>query len=80
MFEAKITTPDDGRTRRYIGMTDNSFKERYRNHKKSFDHHIYARETELSKFAWELKESGQKYNLKWLILKQAAAYTPGYLM
>ncbi len=30
MFEAKITTPDDGKTIRYIGMTANSFKERYR--------------------------------------------------
>ncbi len=40
----------NGKTKRYIGMTANSFKERFPNHKKSFDHPMYARETELSKY------------------------------
>ena len=46
VYEVKITTPDDEKTKRCIGMTANLFKERFRNHKKSFDHQIYARETE----------------------------------
>jgi hypothetical protein len=39
-------------------MTANYFKERYRNHKKSFTNATYKNETELSKYIWKLKQSG----------------------
>ena len=58
-------------------MTSTSFKERYRNHTKSFKNAKYSKETELSKYVWKLKENGRKFNLKWSILKRAAAYSPG---
>ena len=43
-------------------MTSNTFKERYRNHLKSFKHPQYSSETELSKHVWNLKNDGK--NLK----------------
>ena len=55
VYKAQITSPSDGRTKEYIGMTAKPFKERYGNHKKSFKHESYERETELSKYVWKLK-------------------------
>jgi hypothetical protein len=34
VYQAEVTTRDNGEIKHYIGMTANSFKERYRNHKK----------------------------------------------
>ena len=48
VYKAEIAS-QNGTVKTYIGMTSNSFKERYRNHLKSFNHHQYSSETELSK-------------------------------
>ena len=55
IYKAVVTSLDDGLKKEYIGMTANSFKERYRNHKKYFNLIRYEKETELSKYIWELK-------------------------
>ena len=46
VYKAEITS-QNGTVKTYIGMTSNSFKERYRNHLKSFNHRQYSSETEL---------------------------------
>ena len=56
-------------------MTANPFKERYRNHTKSFKDKKYANETELSKYIQDLKEKKRVFTIKWEILKRAATYT-----
>ena len=38
VYQADVTTDDNNETRSYIGITANRFKERYRNHIKSFQH------------------------------------------
>jgi hypothetical protein len=59
-------------------MTANSFKERYRNHKKSFTNATYMNETEMSKYIWKLKQNGRHFSLTWsLILRHAAPYSSG---
>lgn len=58
-------------------MTANRFKERYGNHKKSFNDRRYKYEIELSKYVWKLKESGKDYDIKWSIVKRAPSYTAG---
>ncbi len=67
----------DGEIKEYIGMTANRFKERYNNHRKSFNLIKYEKETELSKFIWKLKKNHQKFSISWSILKRAPAYTSG---
>jgi hypothetical protein len=47
---AKIAAEDNGETRHYIGITATTFKERFRNHEKSFNIATYANDTELSKY------------------------------
>ena len=75
--EDMVTTTDDENTKEYIGMTANTFKERYANHKTSFNLYNHSSDTKLSKYVWSLKRSRRNYNIKWSILKRAAAYTPG---
>ena len=48
VYKATIFTGNTQDTKHYIGMTSNTFKERYRNHIKSFTHKKYSNETELS--------------------------------
>ena len=73
VYKAEVKT-SDGETREYIGMTANSFKERYYNHKKSFNLEKYEKETELSKFIWRLKRSNVNYRISWSILKRAPVF------
>jgi hypothetical protein len=61
----------------YWGNSWGEFKDRYRNHKKSFELQRYANKTELSKHIWKLKRSGRPYNTIWSILKKAAQYASG---
>ena len=77
VYKAEIKSENNGTIKTYIGMTSNTFKERYRNHLKSFKHPQYSSETELSKHVWNLKNDGKKFEIKWSIVRRAQAYTPG---
>ena len=57
----------------YIGAAEN-FKQRYRNHIKSFRHEQYQKETALSKYIWTLKSNNQNYSIDWNILKRTSGY------
>ena len=60
-----------------FGMTANGFKQRYRNHRKSFSNEEYKNETELSKHNWRLKRSNRNFTVCWAILSRASAYQSG---
>ena len=77
VYHAKITAEDNEETRHYIGITATTFKERFRNHQKSFNIATYANDTELSKYIWSLKKSNRPYKIKWTILKHSSAYRSG---
>ena len=57
VYKATINIGNTQDTKNYIGMTSNTFKERYRNHIKSFTRNKYSNETELSKHVWHLKQN-----------------------
>jgi hypothetical protein len=63
VYKATISTSNINDTRHYIGMTASTFKERYRNHIKSFTHKKYSNETELSKHVWHLKQNNKDFNI-----------------
>ena len=44
-----------------------TFKERFGNHKKDFNHKQHGKNTELSKYTWSLKDAKIPYTIKWLI-------------
>ena len=55
VYQAEVITKDSSERKTYIGITATTFKDRYRNHKKSFDDIKYKNNTELSKRIWNLK-------------------------
>lgn len=63
VYKATISTSNINDTKHYIGMTSSTFKERYRNHIKSFNHKKYSNETELSKHVWQLKQNNIDFGI-----------------
>jgi hypothetical protein len=70
VYKATVKT-EAGNDRSYIGITGGTFKLRYANHKKSFKHEKYEKETELSKFIWGLKRKGEDFAINWEIVKKS---------
>ena len=60
----------------YIGLTSNTFKTRLGNHKKSFNHRKYGKETTLSRKIWELKDEGYEYDISWKMMERAQPFSP----
>ena len=77
VYKATINTSNANDTKHYIGMTSSTFKERYRNHIKSFTHKKYSNETELSKHIWHLKQNKTDFTIKWSIIKKSISYAGG---
>ena len=71
----KTTAADEGI--HYIGLTENTFKERWDQHKNSFKHENKANSTELSKYVWELKKKGTTPIISWEIIDHARPYNNG---
>ena len=69
VYKAIVITNNTQDTNYYIGMTSNTFKERYRNHIKFSTHKKYSNETELSKHVWHLKQNQTDFTIKWTIIK-----------
>ena len=53
IYKASVNTTTN---KYYYGTCENTFKERYNNHKSSFRNKSREKNTELSKYVWELKE------------------------
>ncbi len=77
VYKATVTTSNTNSTKHYIGITASTFKERYRNHIKSFNHKRYSNDTELSKYIWKLKDNKQDFDMTLSVLKQSISYTGG---
>ena len=62
----------------YVGLTENTFKDRLYKHKNSFKYRSKNNYTELSKCIWDLKDRGTiDVNVKWDILAHATPYQNG---
>ena len=73
IYQATVETNDKIET--YVGLTENQFKTRYRNHKASFNNSQKRTNTELSKYIWSLKDTNTPYNIKWSILNHTKPYS-----
>ena len=63
VYQATVTTEDNKPNQTYVGLTENSFKTRYANHKASFNHPNKRMSTELSKHIWNLKDSNINFRI-----------------
>ena len=61
----------------YIGLTENSFKDRLYKHKNSFRYESKKNATEPSNFVWENKHANTETSLEWKMLDKAKSYEPG---
>ena len=76
IYEAVIIDSKQNKFK-YIGKSSTTFIERYRNHKKDIKHKVYQKNCELSKKAWELKDSGIEYKIEWKLRTLSKSYQPG---
>ena len=66
----------NGKSAEYIGSTKPRFKQRYGNHKKSFSHSNYRKETALSTYVWN-QGLNPTPNISWKFLKKCDTYQLG---
>ena len=74
IYQATATRKDNNTTETYIGLTENDFKTRYRNHTASFRHAKHRNSTELSKHIWTLKDNNIEHFISWRILASHSPY------
>ena len=74
LYQATVTTDDNRPSQTYVGLTENTFKTRFNNHKASLDTYQKRNSTELSKYLWDLKRDNVDYSIRWKILKRAKSY------
>ena len=75
IYQATLT-PAQAQAETYIGLTATTFKVRLGNHKKSFNHERYSKETTLSQRIWELKRENIDYELSWKLIDRAKPFSP----
>ena len=77
VYQAEVTTKDQSDRKTYTGMTATTFKDRYRNHKNSFDDIKHENDTELSKHVWKLKLNNKQFSINWSILSRGNSIKAG---
>ena len=76
-YSAEVTSnlPNYG-TKIYKGICATTWKERFGNHKKSFNNEEYEKETALSVEIWRIKRAGGEFHIKWSKESTKRSYTP----
>ena len=62
--------------RLYKGITERAFKDRYKEHKKTFNNRRYENDSELSKEIWQIKDAGGVPEIKWKVVRKTRTYNP----
>ena len=74
IYQANVTRTDNNTSQSYIGLTENDFKTRYRNHTSSFRHAKHRNSTELSKHIWSLKDNNIEHSISWRVISNSSSY------
>lgn len=77
IYQGTTTNTTTGNKDTYIGLTENTFKTRYTQHKSSFKLNHKRSSTALSEHIWSLSEKHMTYTLDWEILAHCRPYKPG---
>ena len=74
VYDCCVPSPEPRKI--YVGLAEGKWKQRYYNHKKSFNHKRYLHETTLSRYMWHLKETLYiTPNLKWSAVMCVTPYS-----
>ena len=69
IYEATIKSNSD--EKKYVGLTEGSFKRRLYGHRQSFRNNNLRTATELSKHIWDLKDRQEEFEISWKIIDRA---------
>ena len=75
IYQCMVKEIASGKTESYVGLTENSFKDRLTKHRKSFRDQNYHRNS-LSKYVWYLKKNRKDFDISWKIISRAKPYSP----
>ena len=75
IYQARVTRKDNHTTETYIGLTENDFKTRYRNHTASFRHPHPSNSAELRKHIRNVWDNDIDHSLSWRIITKAQPYS-----
>ena len=73
VYKCEVQTANN--SQEYIGLTSNTFKQRFTTHKGTFKHMNQAHSTTLSSHIWELHKKQTPYSTSWSILGLAPSYS-----
>ena len=76
VYQATVNTEDDNKTESYVGITGNTFKQRWLQHKSSFKLEHKQSATTLSQHIWNFRRTGKKFKINWKILRRANTFSP----
>ena len=77
VYSCKVSTPDIKQNYlHYIGLTEQTFKDRLYKHKNSFKFKSKRNSTGLSNFIWDEKKDKTNEALDWCILDKVKLYSP----
>ena len=76
VYQASLHLPNN-KVEKYVGLSERKFKERHKEHIRSFEIRKLKNSTTLSKKIWDLKERRLPFELTWKILKKAKPYQSG---
>ena len=71
-----IVRRSDGVVDYYVGLTENTFKDRWTKHKSSFRTRNPKNASGLSRYIWKLEDENIDYELEWKIISRAKPYDP----
>ena len=55
-------------------MSEDEFKTRYNNHSMPFRNTVYEKDSELSRYVWNLKDKGESFTIKWSVAATPSPY------
>ena len=67
IYRANVENYTNDEKKFYYGVSETPFKERFRNHKRDFNHDRYRNSTELSKYIWQLNDLNIIPKITWEI-------------
>ena len=78
VYKVFLTTKENNTaTRTYIGSTENTFKQRYTNHKSDMHNQAKSNSTTLSHHTWQCRDRGTKPEITWQIIRTCSVYKCG---
>ena len=78
IYNGNVSVGENEEGVNYIGVTENSFKDRLYKHRNSFKYESKVNSTELSKHVWDLKKQGiDNPVIKWSVIDNAKSYVNG---